>query len=153
MNKKMTFNILAALFILAGAVWYFTFFPFTIGQPQGAVIRYLDAEQQCYQTVTLTQEQVTQLADSLKSTRPTVFYHEHAGMGNEWVLITLSYDNGQQKVYSLWQMGSTLFEGDAETLTMAAMLGDFPLHFGGSVDDSLTPLLRSLCPGLLTVDW
>ena len=49
-------------------------------------------------------------------------------------------------------MGSTLFEGDAETLTMAAMLGDSPLHFGGSIDDSLTPLLRSLCPGLANCD-
>lgn len=150
MNKKFIYSILAVFLI--GAIWYFTFYPLTIGQPQGAVIRYLDAEQQCYQTMTLTQEQTAQLADILKSSHPTIFFCEHAGIGNEWVLITLSYNNGQQKVFSLWQMGSTLFEGDAETLAMSAMLGDVPLHFGGSVDDALTPMLRSLCPGLLTVD-
>lgn len=147
MSKKLIFNILFALFITIGVIGYFSFYPFTIGQPQGAVVRYLDAEQQCYRTVTLTQEQTAQLADSLKSTRPTVFCYEQAGIGNEAVLITLSYDNGEQKVYSLWQMYTTLFEGDAETLAMDTMLGN-TWHLGGSVDDSLPLLLNTLCPGL-----
>ncbi len=150
MKKHFIISIVAVL-LLIGALWYFGCYSYTIGSPTGATVQYIDYRQAQYKTVELSQEPTTRLAEILKNTRPTVFWQDSCGIGNEDILITLHYPGDKTKVFSLWHMRSVLYEGGAEELSMSAMLGN-NLHVGGSVDDELPEFLTPLCPGIETLD-
>lgn len=148
---KRIIILLAALVFLPCLLWYFGTYPLTIGKPTEATVQYFNTEQAQYETVVLNQEQTARLAEIMKGARPTLFIQEPVGIGNEDILITLHYNGGETKVFSLWHMRSVLYEGVAEDISMANMRGDL-LHMGGSVDDALPEFLIPLCPGIATPD-
>lgn len=83
-------------------------------------------------------------ADILRDTRPTVFLYYPDTPFHEQVLITLFYADGSEKKYSLWEMdNSTLYEGDAEDLTMSCML-DAGIHYAGKVDAAMQEFLQQI---------
>ncbi len=141
LRSKHTVLILL-ISLIAGTIWYFDTWAWAIGTPSGALVTYWDTQQQ-RRTISLTGEQLELLSDQLQRTTPTLFLHEGPGLNNEDVLISLSYANGRTNVFSLWSNRSILYEGNAETLTMAAMLGDI-FHYGGNVAPGLQEYLQKL---------
>ncbi len=140
----MRAKLILLLGMVGAAVWYFGYWPWVIGQPAEGVIRYYDVEKAQYETVALSEVQLKRCVSLLRQTRPTFFLQiDHEGIGNEPVKITFHYGAAEEKVFSLWGFGTTLYEGCAEDLTMACMLGDW-FHFGGWVDDELSHFLREL---------
>lgn len=130
MKHKHIFAIVALCCLLVGVVGYFATYPLMIGSPTEAEIKYWDDGQSCYRHVTVTGEQLTRLTDMLWQAKPTVFLHDHEGIGNEAVLMTLYYSDAEPREFSLWSFNSILYAGNAEDLSMSCMLGDW-LHFGG----------------------
>lgn len=107
-------------------------------------MRYYDAKDSEYKTVTLSEQQMDTLIHLMRKTRPTLFLMvEHEGINNEPVLITLCYENGDIKKYSLWRANTILYSGTAEKLTMSCMYGDI-VHFGGSFDSEIDVFLKQL---------
>lgn len=136
---KKIFAGAVALVLLVAALYYFFAYTWTIGEPTAATVKYGDTGQ----ILVLTPEQTQKLTEILKDTRPTLFYSEHVGINNEPVLISLTYPDNSCKTFSLWSFYTTLYEGNAENLTMASMLGN-SIHFGGSVSDDLMPYLTEI---------
>lgn len=133
-------GILCLLFVV---IFYFCYYPCKIGNPHRAKICYTDVNLRQRKAITLNTEQTEQLAAVLKDATPTIFVHESHGMGSEDILITLYYADGTCKTVSLWQARSVLYEGDAEEMTMAGMMGGGILHFGGDMDaDKIQDILR-----------
>lgn len=129
--------------LLLVGIFYFCYYPCKIGNPHRAEICYTDANLLQRKALNLNAEQTEQLAAALKDATPTIFVHESHGMGSEDILITLHYADGTSKTISLWQARSVLYEGDAEEMTMAAMMGGGILHFGGDLDaDKIQDILR-----------
>ncbi|MBQ7023824.1 MAG: hypothetical protein IJN29_09590 [Akkermansia sp.] len=147
MTEKTRFRykhsvLILVISLLVGTIWYFGTWAWAIGTPSGAEVTYWDTQQQ-RRTISLTGEQLELLSDQLQRTTPTLFLHEGPGLNNEDVLISLSYANGRTNVFSLWSNRSILYEGNAENLTMAAMLGSM-FHYGGNVAPDLQTFLQEL---------
>lgn len=144
MKAKHIILIVMALSILLAVIWYFCTWSLAIGEPSGGRVKYWDVVQEQYHTVVLQPEQVNQLADILRDTRPTVFICWPDRPFHEQVLITLFYADGSEKEYSLWELGnSTLYEGNAEDMTMACMLDD-SIHYGGKVHAAMQDFLLQI---------
>ena len=131
------------LCLLLVGIFYFCYYPCKIGTPNRAKICYTDVNLRQRKAITLNAEQTEQLAAVLKNATPTIFVLVYPGMGSEDILITLHYADGTSKTVSLWHARSILYEGDAEKMTMEAMLGGGILHFGGDLDaDKIQDILR-----------
>ena len=140
---KRIIRLSGILCLLLVGIFYFCYYPCKIGNPHRAEICYTDANLLQRKGITLNAEQTEQLAAALKDATPTIFVLYYPGMGSEDILITLHYADGTCKTISLWQARSVLYEGDAEEMTMAAMLGGGILHFGGDLDaDKIQDILR-----------
>ena len=136
--------LLALCCLLVGAVGYFATYPLMIGCPIAADIKYWDAEHESTHQVSVTGEQLSRLTGMLRQTAAIVFpYDDRPGIGNEEVLITLYYGEGDSKEFSLWCCKQILYAGDAEDLTMSCMLGDL-LHFGGILFADIDEFLHEL---------
>ena len=141
MKRMIRLSVILCLLLVG--IFHFCYYPCKIGSPQGAEICYTDANLRQRKAITLNTEQTEQLAAVLKNATPTIFVHDSPGMGSEDILITLHYADGTSKTVSLWHARSILYEGDAEEMTMAAMLGGGILHFGGDLDaDKIQDILR-----------
>lgn len=133
-----------ALLLSVAVALFFSVFPWKIGTPAAATMRYWSDATQEYHKLTLTKTQLEELTDILRSATPTVFLHEHEGINNEDVLFTLLYSDGSQKEFSLYSNRTFLYEGCAENLVMASMHGQF-IHFGGSLGDEMATYLQKVC--------
>ena len=144
MKAKRLIAPVALLSLLVG-VLFFCVFPWIIGAPTAATIRYWCDSTQEYHELTLTKPQTEKLIRILRSATPTVFFcPDTPGINSEDVLITLSYSDGTEKEFSLYSNRTTLYEGNAENLTMACMLGQC-FHFGGSLSADMETYLQEVC--------
>lgn len=140
-RKKLLLFLILLLSIL-----YFFYYTVVIGCPCGATVRYYDTKDCEYKTVTLTEQQMDTLIHLMRKARPTLFFMvDVCGMNNEPVLITLCYENGDIKEYSLWRANTILYSGTGEDLTMSCMYGDM-FHFGGSLgfDSEIEMFIKQL---------
>lgn len=133
-----------ALLLSVAVALFFCVFPWKIGTPAAATMRYWSDATQEYHELTLTKTQLEELTDILRSATPTVFLHEHEGINNEDVLFTLLYSDGSQKEFSLYSNRTFLYEGCAEDMVMASMLGQC-FHFGGSLSADMETYLQEVC--------
>lgn len=137
MKIKRNLSIFAALLLLISVLWYFSYYPLTIGSPTAVSIKYLGEAEARF----IPHEQAKPLLRLFRLTTPTVFIGEPRGIGHEPALITLYYADGSTKVFSLWSNFSILYEGTSEDITMTEMLGGGPLYFGGALPEELQEII------------
>ncbi len=137
MKLKRILTLSAVLLLLISVLWYFSYYPLTIGSPTAVSIKYLGEAEARF----IPHEQAEPLLRLFRQAKPTVFIGEPRGIGHEPALITLHYADGSTKVFSLWSNYSILYEGTSEDITMTEMLGGGPLYFGGALPEELQEII------------